>query len=99
MDLFKFWYYEWAEHEWPAEDSVYFEGPLMRIHPSPEKFLEDKLNPGVASGYISVEEHSPIGTVTVRFQPERLIQDMRKHLSLNVLVDHLMAMEEAGWEL
>ena len=42
-------------------------------HPSPENFLEDKLNPGVASGYIAVEEHRP-GSVAVRFQPEKLIQ-------------------------
>ena len=78
--LWKFWHYEWAEHEFPGDDVAV---PIN---------CKEHLQPGVAAGYITVEDD-----VTIRFKPENIIKHMRKYLPKETLVDHWMAMEEAGW--
>ena len=103
-DVWMFWYYEWVENGFPESAySIYYEGPLMKIHSNPKEFLKDKVYPGLALGYITMEEEkltteSHAKVVTVYLEPEQLIKRMTEKLSLEVAVDHMMAMEEAGWE-
>ena len=42
--LWKFWHYEWAEHEFPRDDVV------VQIN------CKEHLGPGVSAGYITVED-------------------------------------------
>ncbi len=88
-----FWYYEWANHDFPGEDSIYFKGPWMEI-----SFIQtnNQLDPGVTAGYITVEGNPP-GDVTIRFKPQKIIKHMRKYLPMEILYNHWVPMEEAGW--
>lgn len=90
--LWSFWYYEWVELEFPEDGYVYFHGNLKEL----SEFLKRKLGPGKAKGYICIEEDSA-GGVLIRLKPEKLIQEMDKHLSRDIFQDHLLALGEAGW--
>ena len=96
--LWIYWFYEWAEHEYPDgyHERVWFQGPFQR-----GTTLNKQVRPGVAAGYITMTPSDPekyVGMdVIVRFNPKEIIKEMSTHLSEDILVEHWLAMEERGW--
>ena len=102
-ELWRYWFYEWAEDEYPGlyEDRVFFKGPLERLAYPLESFLNEKVRPGVAAGYITMTPSDPenyVGfDVLIRFNANEIIREMRSNLKQEILFNHWLAMEERGW--
>lgn len=115
MKLWKFWYYNFSDYEYPGagdSDEAFYEGPFedLRVDGGDfYDFLKHRLFPGIDKGYVYIEDENGNEVtqipsdlrqeVIVYFHPENIIKKMHRYLDRDILEDHYLALEECGWDV